>query len=131
MPQKGVAEIRFTTACRPSRHCGTGHVVPAIVWGGAAAGIALTLFWPTAPRWLSVMLYLLLGWVAVWYAGREYSASHFQHIAHLGACGKTGVMPQNRWPKPELTGSGVAKWVSCPNRDPTMRWWLSGQARQG
>jgi hemolysin III len=45
----------------------TGHVVLAIVWGGALAGIALTLFWPTAPRWLSVTLYLLLGWVAVWY----------------------------------------------------------------
>jgi hemolysin III len=37
--------------------------------GGALAGIAVTLFWPSAPRWLGVMLYLLLGWVAVWYAG--------------------------------------------------------------
>lgn len=46
-----------------------GHVVLAIVWGGALAGIALTLFWPDAPRWLNVALYLLLGWVAVWYAG--------------------------------------------------------------
>ena len=45
----------------------TGHLVLAIVWGGALAGVALTLFWPTAPRWLSVSLYLLLGWVAVWY----------------------------------------------------------------
>src|ERR1700739_878209 len=44
----------------------TGYVVLAIVWGGALAGIALTLFWPTAPRWLNVTLYLLLGWVAVW-----------------------------------------------------------------
>ena len=35
----------------------------AVVWGGALAGIALTLFWPEAPRWLSVALYLLLGWV--------------------------------------------------------------------
>ncbi len=28
----------------------TGYVVLAIVWGGAVAGIALTLFWPSAPR---------------------------------------------------------------------------------
>src|SRR6201989_188402 len=49
---------------RPS----TGHQVLAIVWGGALAGVALTLFWPDAPRWLGVALYLLLGWVAVWYA---------------------------------------------------------------
>jgi hemolysin III len=47
----------------------TGHVALAIVWGGALAGIALTLFWPDAPRWLGVALYLLLGWVAVWYTG--------------------------------------------------------------
>jgi hemolysin III len=47
----------------------TGHVVLAIVWGAALAGIALTLFWPLAPRWLSVVLYLLLGWVGVWYTG--------------------------------------------------------------
>jgi hemolysin III len=46
----------------------TGHQVLAIVWGGALAGVALTLFWPDAPRWLGVALYLLLGWVAIWYA---------------------------------------------------------------
>ncbi len=47
----------------------TGHQVLAIVWGGALTGIALTLFWPDSPRWLGVVLYLLLGWVAVSYAG--------------------------------------------------------------
>jgi hemolysin III len=47
----------------------TGRIVLGIVWGGALAGIALTLFWPDAPRWLNVALYLLLGWVAIWYAG--------------------------------------------------------------
>jgi hypothetical protein len=41
---------------------------------------------------------------------------HFQLISHPGACGKTGVMPQNRWPKAELTESGVAKCVSCRRR---------------
>jgi hemolysin III len=46
----------------------TGQVL-AIVWGGALAGIALTVFWPDGPRWLGVALYLLLGWVAVWYTG--------------------------------------------------------------
>lgn len=47
----------------------TGQLVLAIVWGGALAGIALTLLWPSAPRWVGVLLYLLLGWVAVWYVG--------------------------------------------------------------
>jgi hemolysin III len=45
----------------------TAYVVMEIVWAGAVAGIAVTLFWPTAPRWVGVPLYLLLGWVAVWF----------------------------------------------------------------
>lgn len=45
----------------------TGHVVLAIVWGAALAGVALALFWATAPRWVGVPLYLMLGWVGVWY----------------------------------------------------------------
>jgi hemolysin III len=46
----------------------TAYVVMEIVWAGAVAGIALTLFWPSAPRWAGVPLYLLLGWMAVWFA---------------------------------------------------------------
>ncbi|HRA75858.1 MAG TPA: hemolysin III family protein [Propionicimonas sp.] len=46
-----------------------------IVWGTAVAGITVTLAWPTRPRWLDVVLYLLLGWaglgwlVAFWTTG--------------------------------------------------------------
>ncbi|MEQ0621655.1 hemolysin III family protein, partial [Mycobacterium tuberculosis] len=44
-----------------------GRVVLSIVWGGAIAGILLKMCWPAAPRSVGVPLYLLLGWVAVWY----------------------------------------------------------------
>lgn len=47
----------------------TGNLVLIIVWAGAAAGVALKMWWPTAPRWVGVPLYLLLGWVAIWFAG--------------------------------------------------------------
>ncbi len=46
-----------------------GRLVLWIVWGGALAGILLKMCWPTAPRWVGVPLYLLLGWVAVWFTG--------------------------------------------------------------
>ena len=35
------------------------------VWGLAALGVLFKLFWIGAPRWLSVGLYIALGWMAV------------------------------------------------------------------
>lgn len=49
--------------------------VLAVVWGGAAAGVALKATWPDAPRWLSVPCYIGLGWVAV---------AVFPKLAHAG-----------------------------------------------
>jgi hemolysin III len=37
----------------------------AIVWGGAAVGIVMKLFWIDHPRWLSPVLYMVLGWAGV------------------------------------------------------------------
>jgi hemolysin III len=37
----------------------------ALVWSLAMCGILFKLFWIGAPRWLSVALYLGMGWVAV------------------------------------------------------------------
>jgi hemolysin III len=36
-----------------------------LIWGLALCGILLKLLWMEAPRWLSVALYLGMGWVAV------------------------------------------------------------------
>ena len=36
-----------------------------LVWSGAAVGIAFRVFWITAPRWLYVPLYLLLGYASL------------------------------------------------------------------
>ena len=35
------------------------------VWGGAFAGIVLNLVWVDAPKWVTAIVYLTLGWVAV------------------------------------------------------------------
>src|SRR4051812_9989597 len=40
-------------------------VVLAVVWGGAAGGVAVKLLYIDAPNWLSAALYVALGWVAV------------------------------------------------------------------
>ena len=40
-------------------------VVLASAWAGATAGVAMSVAWINAPRWLVAACYLALGWVAV------------------------------------------------------------------
>jgi len=40
-------------------------VVLAIVWSGSAVAIFIRLFWITAPKWISVVVSISLGWVGV------------------------------------------------------------------
>ncbi|MCW3016094.1 MAG: channel protein hemolysin family [Solirubrobacterales bacterium] len=42
-----------------------GTAILAVVWGGALAGTTLSLAWPSAPKWLTALVYVALGWVAV------------------------------------------------------------------
>lgn len=37
------------------------------VWIGALLGIAINVLWPGAPRWLATLIYVALGWTAIWY----------------------------------------------------------------
>jgi hemolysin III len=46
----------------------TGRLVLIIVYSGAAAGVALKMWWPSAPRTVGIPLYLLLGYAAVGFA---------------------------------------------------------------
>ena len=47
----------------------------SLVWGGAVIGILFRVFWISAPRWLYVALYLLLGWAALMYIGDLFTAN--------------------------------------------------------
>jgi hemolysin III len=38
-----------------------------VAWVGAGLGVLFRIFWLEAPRWLYVLMYLALGWVAVLY----------------------------------------------------------------
>ncbi|MFC0682315.1 hemolysin III family protein [Lysobacter korlensis] len=46
-----------------------------LVWSGALLGIGFRVFWITAPRWLYVPLYVLLGWAAVMYIADLFQAN--------------------------------------------------------
>lgn len=49
-----------------------GHdrvILLGLAWGGAVFGIAIRLLWADAPRWITTLLYLALGWIAIFFAG--------------------------------------------------------------
>ena len=46
-----------------------GILLLSLVWVGTILGIAFRVFWIGAPRWLYVLLYLVLSWAAVMYLG--------------------------------------------------------------
>ncbi len=82
----------------------------AIVWGGALAGVLLKMFWPTAPRWVGVPLYLGLGWVAVWFMGPIMHSAGVAALVLLIVGGVLysigGVLYALKWPNPWPTTFG-------------------------
>lgn len=56
----------YTGVVGPALAAGEARPILTVVWAGAMAGTALQLVWPHAPKPLQAVLYLALGWVALW-----------------------------------------------------------------
>jgi hemolysin III len=82
----------------------TAELVLTIVYAGAAAGVALKMFWPSSPRWVGVPLYLLLGYAAIWFAPALLTGGGVVVVALLIAGGVLynigAVLYGVRWPNP-------------------------------
>ena len=61
----------LSAALLPTR---TATLVLGIVWAGAAIGTATNLLWMHAPRWFTTALYIILGWVAIWFLPQFWRA---------------------------------------------------------
>ena len=56
----------YTPICLLVLGEGDGGVLLKFVWGGAALGVAQSIFWSRAPKPLVALLCVALGWGAVW-----------------------------------------------------------------
>lgn len=94
----------YTPFARLAMPQDTGVLVLWIVWGGALAGVLLKVCWPSAPRWLGVPLYLMLGWVAVGYAPTIIHTAGVAAMVLLAVGGGLysigGLLYALRWPDP-------------------------------
>lgn len=67
-------------------HAG-GHGALAAIWIGAGLGVAKSLAWPRAPKWLTALLCVGLGWMVVGQVADRASAVGGACIALLVAAG--------------------------------------------
>lgn len=58
-----------------------------VIWSGALAGVIFRVFWLTAPRWLYTVVYIALGWVAVFYLPAFWRAGGAAVVVLLAAGG--------------------------------------------
>ncbi|MEU5841991.1 hemolysin III family protein [Rhodococcus sp. NPDC047139] len=91
----------FATLALPAE---SGRTLLVVVWSGALAGVALKMLWPTAPRWVGVPLYLLLGWAIVPVAGQLVTEAGLVPMLLLLAGGLFysggAILYASRWPDP-------------------------------
>jgi hemolysin III len=55
----------YTPVCLIVLHGRVGYALLALVWGIAIIGIIFKLCWVTCPRWVSSVLYIIMGWACV------------------------------------------------------------------
>ncbi len=56
----------YTPCCISMIGGSDGLALLAAVWGIAFAGIIFKHFWVTCPRWVSSVIYILMGWAVIW-----------------------------------------------------------------
>jgi hemolysin III len=71
----------YTPVCLVAMRGVWGWSMLCAVWALGMIGIAITLFWPEAPAWWRVLLYLLMGWGAL----LGFSPLR-QGLSHKGLC---------------------------------------------
>jgi len=62
-------------------------VILVVVWAGALAGTIVEMIWIEAPKWVTSIIYLSLGWVAVVAFPAMWSAMGFGGVALVAAGG--------------------------------------------
>jgi len=62
-------------------------VMLPVVWAAALVGVVKSLVWPQSVRWLTAVLYVVLGWAAVPYGAAMYTVLGLTVLTLIGAGG--------------------------------------------
>jgi hemolysin III len=77
----------YTPLCLIGIGGAAGTRLLALVWIGAGLGIVRALLWPHAPRVVASVLYVVVGWLVIWYLPSVHAALDHAAFALLIAGG--------------------------------------------
>lgn len=59
----------FTPLCLLALPKDAGNQLLVIIWSAASLGLIQSIFWVKAPKWVTALLYVVMGWLALPYLG--------------------------------------------------------------
>ncbi|MFV9672065.1 MAG: PAQR family membrane homeostasis protein TrhA [Acidimicrobiia bacterium] len=81
-----------------------GKILLAIVWTGALIGVVLRVFWNGVPRWLSTTLYVVVGWIIIFFIPElvDQAGAGVVALIALGGILYTlgAIVYATKWPNP-------------------------------
>jgi hemolysin III len=77
----------FTPICLLALPDDQGAKLLWIVWSAALLGILQAIFWTSAPKWVTSIFYVVMGWLALPYLGELRTSLGFENLILLAAGG--------------------------------------------
>ncbi|MGZ5279164.1 MAG: PAQR family membrane homeostasis protein TrhA [Pseudobdellovibrionaceae bacterium] len=77
----------FTPICLLALPAEVGNKLLLIIWSAAVLGIFQSIFWSKAPRWVTAIFYVVMGWLALPYLGELKVTLGFNYLMLLAAGG--------------------------------------------
>lgn len=94
----------YTPFCLVSLRDNVGWTLFGVIWSLAIAGILLKIFWLQAPRWLSTLIYIGMGWMIIFAISPLSDSLSEDALTWLiaGGLSYTGgaVIYGTKWPNP-------------------------------
>ncbi|OUS06641.1 hemolysin [Gammaproteobacteria bacterium 42_54_T18] len=94
----------YTPFCLVPLRDSVGWILLAVIWGLAFTGILLKIFWIHAPRWLSTLIYIGMGWMILFATSPLSENLNENALLWLiaGGLSYTGgaVIYATKWPNP-------------------------------
>ena len=97
----------YTPFCLLVLNNAWGITMLSVIWGAAGAGVLVRVAWPTAPKWLAVSLYVIVGWLALipaWELAASFTARPLVLLVLGGVLYTLGgvvyaIRKPNPWPR--------------------------------